>query len=119
MTNFIKDILKTKSEKEPDKSQQHGYYMMQAETSIESVNTDRFIKFYAVPEKMRNNVEKDSSLLLTSANIHNLYSVEKSKYEDNPEKHNSNAETEFSSYQQMQHDHAEHLFNQYQSGMKR
>lgn len=105
--NFLKRILE---QHRTDRLHQHddkssGSFMMQAETAVTNQDcgkADKYVKFYTVPETMRQRVESDSSLLLSSANIHELYGVEKDKYDSNPDKHNKNAEQEFQSYKESQ-----------------
>jgi hypothetical protein len=112
--NFLRTILEQNNIKNLSNKIKgsSGSFMMQAETAVKDEDTgkvDKYVKFFAVPEKMRQDTNQNTSLLLTSANVHELYGVPKNRYETDPEQHNKNAEQEFKSYQKLQRDIVSHV----------
>lgn len=76
-------------------SKDKGYCMIEA---ISKKGNEKFVNFYAVPNKMKEEALSDNSILMKSADAKNMYKVNLDKYNEDVEKHCKNAEDAFSLY---------------------
>lgn len=91
---FLNKILESRKD---DGNKQSGYCLIEA---VSNKGNEQFMNFYAIPINTKEEILKDPSLLIQSADAKSIYKIGLNDYNTNPEAHNSRAEDEFTRFQQ-------------------